>query len=458
MKRIVIFTVLACAALSAFALGGKDERPVLSYLAWNLGASEDDSLERRMLKAFQAAHPEINLVILEVPAAPDGRPGSYESYINTLAARQSLPDVYMYTSIPDATARGWTRDVTSYTGADKDFARVNQVLRENAQINGRVYGIPSAVHFYGMAVNLSIFDELNVEPLGFNYTLDQLRTKIGQVTTNKYKGIDIFDVENWGPAVLDPSLGFATFDGKGYHFSSPAFAQVINMYRNIITRNQTGNQEFIDPASWLPPGPHWAWGEGYIAFQYEASWAVQTFVSGERPYKADMLPLPGQKVVLVPDYIFIGAETKLPDLAYELARWMTYGEAGQKKRVEFAKAGNFIWNGVPLCPGAFPEVDNFFLSGYRQLPSFVKIYQMLQQNPKSGILEGFKVVPGFNRSRHEADTGVLGMAHGRRKSLTMGELITAIIRGDFQLADYASEMDRIANNEYRTSQALLQSK
>ncbi|MCL2128518.1 MAG: hypothetical protein FWH38_09705, partial [Treponema sp.] len=237
-----------------------------------------------------------------------------------------------------------------------------------------------------------------------------------------------------------------------------AFASAIDMYRNIVTRGQTGNQGLVDPASWLPPGPHWAWGEGFIAFQYEASWAVQTFVSGERPYKADLLPLPGQKVVLVPDFIFIGAQTQSPDLAYELARWMTYGEAGQKKRVELARAGNFIWNGVPLSPGAIPEVDNFFLGGYKQLPSFTKIYQMLQQHPENAILEGFKVVPGFNRSRHDADTGVLGMAYGRRKSLTMGELINAIIRGDFQLADYASEMDRIANSEYRTSQALLQDK
>jgi multiple sugar transport system substrate-binding protein len=202
-------------------------------------------------------------------------------------------------------------------------------------------------------------------------------------------------------------------------------------------------------APWLPEGASWAWGEGYIALQYEATWALNSFVNGERPFKADLYPLPGERVVVVPDFIYIAANTKNPGLAYDLAKWMSYGEAGQKQRVAIAKANNLTISGLPLAPGAYPEVDTFFLQSYQSLTNFTRLYKLIQEKPENAIIESFKVVPGFDRSRFTADTGVLGTVNGVEKSLTMSELVMSIVKGERQLADYASEMERIANYEYQ---------
>ncbi|GHT94318.1 ABC transporter substrate-binding protein [Spirochaetia bacterium] len=459
-KRVLVLAVLVCGAAMAFAGGGGQQSQAvpLSYLAWNLGTAEENNLERRMLAAFQTAHPDVKLTILEIPQNADGTYGSYDNYLNSLAASSSLPDVFMWASVPDAAGKNWAYNVSDYALKDPDYLRVNPVIRESAEINGHVYGIPNQLHLYGMAINLSIFEELNVPPLPFRYTVNDLQAKIAQVTTPKYKGIGWLGVDDWGPFTIDPSLGYATFNGTGYHFTSPAYAQSIAIYRDVVSRNQSADPEVADITGWLPEGVAWAWGEGYEALRMEGSWAISSFVNGTLPFRADFLPLANEKVVLIPDLIFVGASTKNAALAYELAAWMAYSEAGQKKKVEVARAADLQLNGIPLAPGAYPEVDTFFLQNYRSLTGFIQLYQMIQDHPENVILEGYKVVPGFDMSRFSADTGVLGTVNGAQKSLTMRELVVSIIKGERQLADYAAEMERVANNEYRKALELVRNK
>jgi multiple sugar transport system substrate-binding protein len=462
MRRFLTVTAVFCIAAAIFTGCSKQNaagtKIPLRYLAWNLGTAEENNLERRMLTAFQEAHPEAQLTILEVPKNPDGSFWGYTDYLNSLAAQSNLPDVFMLASVPEAAGNGWAYNISDYALKDPDYQKVIPALRDNAQLNGHVYAVPNQAHLFGLAANLTIFEELNVQPLPFTYTIEDLQAKIAQVTTNKYKGIDNFGIEDWGPPVIDRSLGFGTFDGEGYRFTSPAFAQAVAIYRDIVSRGQTGNGGLIPASAWLPEGVSWAWGEGYVSLQYEATWSLMGFVNGERPFKADLMPLPNEKVVLVPDFIFIGASTKQPALAYELAKWMGYGSDGLEKRVELAKAAGLILNGIPLAPGAYPEVDNFFLQNYRSLRNFMQLYQMIQQKPENVILESYKVVPGYDLSRFSADTGVLGTVDGAEKSLTMRELINSIIKGERQLADYAAEMERIANGEYQKAFELIRNK
>ncbi|MDR0553589.1 MAG: extracellular solute-binding protein [Treponema sp.] len=459
-KRLLTVTALLVGAAMAFTgceksaggaaqSGGAQAKVPLSYLAWNLGTVEENNLERMRLAAFQEAHPEVQLSILEIPKNADGTSQSYQDYMASLAAQANLPDVYMQSSVPEQVGKGWAYNASSLTANDPDFQKVIPAFKEGARINGQVYGLPNQAHLFGMAINLSIFEELNAPPLPFEYTVGDLRQAIARVSTNKYKGIDNFGIEDWGAASIDPSLGFGTFNASGFHFTSPAYAEALGVIQDVVARGQSGSGSFLPAASWLPEGVTWPWGEGYIALQYEATWSLAGFVNGERPFKADLMPLPGGKVVLVPDFIFIGANTKNPELAYELAKWMGFGETGQKKMVELAKAGGKQMPGIPLAPGAYPEVDAFFLQNYRGLTNFMKLYQMITEKPESILIEGYKIVPGYDLARFNADTGILGTVNGAQKSLTMGELITSIIRGERQLADYAGEMERIANAEWQ---------
>lgn len=431
-----------------------DEPVTLSYLAWNLGTPEEDNLERKMLAKFQEVYPNVTINIVEVPLNEDGTAGNYGDYLNTLASQKALPDVYMWTSVPDTAAAGWAADVTAYSTDDEQYQNVVAAVREGGQVNGKVYGIPFQMHLFGIMQNYNIYEELNVDPLPYSYTLDDMLAKIAATTTDKYRGIDNFAIEDWGALVNSDTIGFGTFDGEKYNFSSEEFAKAINTYKEVVEKGYTGNGSFTGP--WLPEGASWAWGEGYIANQYEASWALADFKSGARPFKSDLYPLPNEKVVLVPDFIFVAANTANAEASYELAKWMSFGIDGMKARMtikdEFGIVG---YSGLPLNAGYDAEIDEYFLKDYVDFPMFLKIYASLKEKPENVYVEGFKVIPGYTKSRFDADTGVVGTVNGEEKSLTMSELIIAIIKGDKQLSDYAAEMDKVANNIYNDAKANL---
>ena len=431
-----------------------DEPVTLSYLAWNLGTAEEDNLERKMLAKFQEVYPNVTINIVEVPLNEDGSAGDYGNYLNTLAAQKALPDVYMWTSVPDTASAGWAADVSAYAEEDAEYQNVVAAVRDGGRINNKVYGIPFQMHLFGIMQNYNIYEELNVDPLPYSYTLDDLLEKIAATTTDKYRGIDNFAIEDWGALVDSDTIGFGTFDGEKYNFSSEEFAKAIDTYKEVVEKGYTGNGSYTEP--WLPEGVNWAWGEGYIANQYEASWSIAGFQNGERPFKSDLIPLPNEKVILVPDFIFVAANTENTEAAYELAKWMSFGVDGMKARMEIKDENGIVgYSGLPLNAGYDAEIDDYFLKDYEDFPMFLQVYASLKEKPENVYVEGFKVIPGYTKSRFDADTGVVGTVNGEEKSLTMSELIIAIIKGDKQLSDYAAEMDKVANKIYNDAKANL---
>ncbi|MDF2542339.1 MAG: extracellular solute-binding protein family 1 [Herbinix sp.] len=431
-----------------------DEPVTLSYLAWNLGTAEEDNLERKMLAKFQEVYPNVTINIVEVPLNEDGTAGNYGDYLNTLASQKALPDVYMWTSVPDTASAGWAADVSEYATADTDYQNVVAAVRDGGQVNGKTYGIPFQMHLFGIMQNYNIYEELNIDPLPYSYTLDDLLEKIAATTTDTYRGIDNFAIEDWGALVNSDTIGFGTFDGEKYNFSSEEFAKAINTYKEVVEKGYTGNGSFTGP--WLPEGVNWAWGEGYIANQYEASWAIPGFQNGERPFKSDLIPLPNEKVVLVPDFIFVAANTANAQAAYELAKWMSFGVDGMKARMAIKDENGIVgYSGLPLNAGYDAEIDEYFLKDYADFPMFLQVYASLKEKPENVYVEGFKVIPGYTKSRFDGDTGVVGTVNGAEKSLTMSELIISIIKGEKQLSDYAVEMDKVANNIYNDAKANL---
>ncbi|MBE5967935.1 MAG: hypothetical protein E7255_13390 [Lachnospiraceae bacterium] len=431
-----------------------DEPLTLSYLAWNLGTAEEDNLERKMLAKFQEVYPNVTIEIVEVPLNEDGSAGDYGNYLNTLASQKALPDVYMWTNVPDTASAGWAADVTTYAEENTEYQNVVAAVRDGGQINGKVYGIPFQMHLYGIMQNYNIYEELNVDPLPYSYTLDDLLEKIAATTTDKYRGSDNLAIEDWGALVNSDTIGFGTFDGEKYNFSSEEFAKAINTYKEVVEKGYTGNASYTEP--WLPEGVNWAWGEGYIANQYEASWSIAGFQNGERPFKSDLIPLPNEKVILIPDFIFVAANTENTEAAYELAKWMSFGVDGMKARMEIKEDNGIVgYSGLPLNAGFDAEIDEYFLKDYEDFPMFLQVYASLKEKPENVYVEGYKVIPSYTKSRFDADTGVVGTVNGEEKSLTMSELIIAIIKGDKQLSDYASEMDKVANNIYKDAKANL---
>jgi len=433
---------------------------VLSILLPGWAGEEELEQRHRMLQGFMNRYPHIYIDILEVPLNPDGSGGDYGEFLNTLAARGELPDVFMYFNVPLMAARGWAYDARELTSTDPEFANVVPVLTEGGTIDGRVYGLPMQMFIRGMFINLDIFEELNVEPLGFSYTVQDLRAAIAATTTDTFRGIGELAIENWGPFVLG-DLGYFTFDGRNMNFTDPVFAEIVEIQQDIIARNQSGHTRFVSNDTWAPDGVGWPLAEGYIALASEFSWALSHWAADSNNPMSnrnniDLLPLPNETIIANPDFLFMASTTNHPQEAYELVRWMTFGIEGQLYRLDLiVNEGLHQWPGVPITPGHIPAIDEFFAQTAADFPNFARMYQSLFDHPENVFVEGGKVIPGFNMARSYADTGLIGTVNGEERSMTIGQLLTAIMLGERQLADYAAEIERIANVELQNAREEL---
>lgn len=451
MKRIKLLTSLMLVVLLLTGCGSSKEK--ITYLAWNVGTKEENNLERQMIKAFEEEN-NVEVEILTPPVNSDGTPGNYEEFMSSLAASKDLPNVFMWGSVTDVATNGWSSDVSEYINNDENFKNVLPVLANGGNINGKQVGIPYALHMAGMFINYDIFDELNVEPLQYGYTMAQLEEAIAKTSVNENRGVDNYPVHDWYPAAV-ANLGFSGFDGKSYNFSSQEYAKGIEAAQNVLSNGYSGNIGLVGN-EWLPEGVDAPWAQGYIANQYDFSWALQGFAKEEFPFKGDFIGLPGGKVVLVPDYIFVGANVENTELSYKLATWMSYDHAGMTKRSEIRKdTDNKDYYGIPLAAGSYPEIDAEFLATYQAFPEFIKMYNAISADESLTILEPFKVVPGYPLSRFNGDTGVVGKVGEEEVSMNMDQLINAIIKGEVKLADYAKSMDELANKYFAEANASI---
>ena len=101
MKKAFVFMVLVLSVtlLAACNNGGQNDGKIkITYSNWNLGAadSETPNMERLMIQAFEEAHPEIDVVIVERPKVPGTTNDvSWSEFLAARASTESLPDVFM---------------------------------------------------------------------------------------------------------------------------------------------------------------------------------------------------------------------------------------------------------------------------------------------------------------------------------------------------------------------------
>jgi ABC-type glycerol-3-phosphate transport system substrate-binding protein len=467
MKRFLVRILplaLAAVLLTAVCGAAVAEEPVtLRIQHWGLGTEEENNIWRQTFAAFEAEHPGVTIEIVTIPLNADGSAGDYDSYLVTQAAERNLPDVFMRWACADTVAKGWALDVTEYAEADPSWAAVVQSLRESGKYNGHVYGVPVGMFLFGFIQNYTLMEDINVEPLPYDYTLDELLEKIGECTTDKYRGTDNFRIEDWGPFVMAPEkgIGFGAFDGSRFNYTAPEFARSIDIVRDLAAKGWTGNGTFVDP--WLPEGVGWAFGEGYIGVQFDGSWSAGMLLAEDRKFDGDFYPLPDGKMVVVPDYMFVGANTEHPALAYELLAYMGYNVPGTLAKIDIIRTNNadpsknvMTYPGMPLSPGFIPEADAFVEESYAGLPGLLKMYADLGSDPGCSIVEAAKYVPGYLKARfNDGDTG---MVDENGAKVGIETLLNMIMKGEKNLADYAQQIEELANRYYQDALDELEGK
>ncbi len=461
MKKIYLLIVTVLVSLALVACGEADDRPVLTYAGWNLGTVEQNNIERQMIAAFQEMHPEVRIEVIPRPIQinEDGTESdtTWFDFFSTRASTGNLPDVFQVADITTWIVQGWLDDVADLVEDDADFALVPTDIANDAKFEEFLFALPQAMYYFGYFINRTVYQNIsNSQPIEYGISLDDLmaaaRANSFYDFAGEGAGVAGIDGVNtfieWLPSQLDDTLDWFTFnETDGYHLNSSAFEDALNRQKGYISTN--ANFKYIlnnmdnDERS-AQYGTTDPWLVGKQSVRWEASYNIRDWVAYTRDqnhplynHDIDFIGTPSvdgtHKIPVILDHVGVARGTKNRDLAYELAKWMSFGVEGFKKRIEITQADP-ISGAINFAPFTQdPELIEAYFELYPTMTEFRKIVENHQFFIRESL---WKTTPGYWNSR----------ANGAfDESSNMGAIMNGIIEGTIAYADVKENLNVRAN-------------
>lgn len=373
------------------------EPVTIRYAAHNLGTEEENNAERQMIAAYMEMNPHVTIEIVDMSAE-----GGWESNLTAYAAKGEFPDVFSAFNLPLYIQNEWLADLTEIAGADEEWSKIPQALRDAVTYDGVVYGVPSAQFIAGYVVNLDLYEAANLDAPEYGWTLEEFETAVKSLN-NPAEGIlgldELWSIPAWYSNAVDPNLKWFSFDGEKMNYNSAAFKEAMAKTAeyapyawNSLTDEQKTNFKSV--------GPWELFLNQEVGMRFEYSWAFPGFVQNAT-FNWDFVGIPGGNQAVVFDFIGVGKTTAHLEEAYAFAKWMAFSPEAYAKRVEIAKATN----SVPNMPVA---IDDASLAMYLEFyPDKPGIAAALDNLDNSMLESPQKVVPGFVNARYEGKTGIV---------------------------------------------------
>lgn len=295
------------------------------------GSNTATPLLLRQIEGFMSAHPNITVEFVEIP-------GGNEGLFNAVAAGE-LPDVFWYNPTIDLGIENmWFRDISEYTDVDPEFALIPDSLKNVGTFGDVRLIAPSNAFPFVAYLDRTLFERYNVELPTADWTFDEF---VGLIQDMTIPADNIFGIHfrEAGMATLynflnTPSLG--TYGWNGSDFDMDIW---LSSRATAIELNNLGTS-----APWQPELRLEVFGDdeidpthtGQVAMVTVPFW-YQEYLDldgefAERGIDWTMLPMPvnpgvGNQLAFV-DNRGISAITEHPREAYELLKWMGFGEDG----------------------------------------------------------------------------------------------------------------------------------
>ena len=465
MKKAFGFLVTFVFALILIGCVKEDNRIVIRYANWNLGTAEsiDSNMERLMIKAFMEEYPEIKVEIIERPKIPGTNDDvGWTDFLAGRASVKNLPDVYMGDNIPYYVIQDWAYNITDLVSEDEEFLNISSDIRDVITYDGKVMAIPAAVFYAGYVVNQTLYNNRYQDYPTINSTFDELisvtKAAANHASNNNTGVVGLEGIEHllhWYPAQLNEDYSWFTLAADGFHLNSPEFATTMETYRILHTdstfvwealiEEMLKEDSNIDFGNIFPEGSQF--DNGNILCKWFYSWdfgSIQTRInSGEYDWNMDFIGTPivndNKRVPIVADFFAIASNTKHPEEAYLLAKWMGFGKVGYEKRISLSKTVSGV-NQVNFPP---IQVDEDLLDQYFTLyPSFPGLRVIIEAGKV--IVEPTKYLPGYDDARYK---GSYDTEH------TMYQIIEQLRVGNVLLADIAEQLNSRVNALYNDAKS-----
>ncbi|MBP3961736.1 extracellular solute-binding protein [Paenibacillus lignilyticus] len=364
-----------------------DEVVTITYGTW--GDKADNGAEMKRIKAFEAAHPNIKVVIDKSMDWP------WDEKLAAAAAANKLPDVTWLFNVPLAVGSGWLEDLTPYLEQDPDFApdKIYGNLADTGKYNGKQFALPHGLFSWGVYINKDLFAKANIPIPSANWTVSDLEDISKKLTNFNEQQFGIDGAAGMADVLIpniDNTLGASTWDGTQYNYTNPAWAQAVNWATNFGMKDKSSLQSYKKEQKdkWYGKDIS-GFNIGKVGMVFDATWSL-TWYKQNLKFNWDILPVPGydgqqQKAGLVTDYAGVTKSSKHKKEAVEFLKWMTYSKDGWLARIKDESP----LASMPLVND--PTVWEAWLAQDFVTPGVKDIVKSIP----TGVLETFKYQPGF---------------------------------------------------------------
>jgi len=330
----------ACAApgdSSGGAAGGAASKAPATIRLGERATAEAQALDAR-LPAFAVKYPHIK-VEREVIT------GNMIVALQAMAVSNTLPDnVHAYTGGQEYhtfALNGALRNIESYIARDKfDLKGYFPEMVEIMRVDGKLFGLPfkGQVLTGGFYYNISLFEKAGVALPTDNWTLDdlvkaaqRLTVRQGADTTQWGYGLNTWGGENFTGHLRQWNGDSLSKDGKRAMMDSPEVIEGLQWYETMFQRERVLHP-IVDTSADFLQGKVAMIGRTYFNYKSTILPSAGDPRSGKFKWDGGMMPKNAKTGkrggIFAGDSHAVSRDSKAPDQAFELLKWLTDKEFG----------------------------------------------------------------------------------------------------------------------------------
>ncbi|MEH7414462.1 sugar ABC transporter substrate-binding protein [Neobacillus drentensis] len=340
---LVVGSILAGCGNSSSG-GSSDGKTQLTFMF--RGQPKELAAYQATVKKYEQSHPNVKVTVVSV--APD----QYDTKLKAAIAGHKIPDVFFYNpaQVKAYANSGILLDMTKYVEGSKDVKLsdmwekgVNKYRYDGKNTGtGAIYGLPKDISGFALGYNKTMFEKAGI-PLPDKdkpYTWQEFIDVAKQLTkdTNGDGKVDQFGTGfnvQWSlaPFVWDNGADWIDKTHTKVTIDDPKFIEALQWFAD--QQNKYKITPSISEAQSLDTYQRWM--KGQLAFFPVGPWDMATYAT--LPFDYDLIPWPAGSTGKTAGWIGslgigVGATTKNPKAAAELATYLSADQEGQKALVD----------------------------------------------------------------------------------------------------------------------------